>query len=105
MCTSVVAESEAAFGVVRLPEGRKKKELQARLAEAIIDVDEVLPVTRPVGSAYAAIKADLWSRGRPQGDNDLWIAATALAHDMILVTNDASFRNIRGLAVEDWSQD
>lgn len=41
--------------------------------------------------------------GRPQKDADLFIAATALEHDHVLVTgNIADFSWITGLRLEDW---
>jgi len=40
--------------------------------------------------------------GRPIPDNDLWIAAVALQHRLILVTRDGHFSNINGLIVEFW---
>jgi tRNA(fMet)-specific endonuclease VapC len=38
------------------------------------------------------------------GNLDLMIAAQALAADAVLVTNDAVFRRVRGLKIEDWSK-
>jgi predicted nucleic acid-binding protein len=35
--------------------------------------------------------------GLPLDENDLWIAATALAIDATLVTRDTDFRSIEGL--------
>lgn len=46
----------------------------------------------------AEIFQDLRKRGIPTGENDLWIAATALVADQPLVTeNTKDFRKIRGL--------
>jgi tRNA(fMet)-specific endonuclease VapC len=53
---------------------------------------------------YAEILAHLRRSGRPIPTNDIWIAASALVYDMILVSADAHFRFIDGLTVEDWSQ-
>jgi tRNA(fMet)-specific endonuclease VapC len=42
-------------------------------------------------------------RGTPIGPNDLVIAATALAHQVTLVThNAAEFSRVPGLQLEDW---
>ncbi len=49
---------------------------------------------------WASITADSYRRGRPKQDNDLWIAATALRHDLPLVThNRKDFDDIPGLTV------
>ena len=52
----------------------------------------------------ACIRADLETRGVVIGGNDLWIAATALAHGATLVTNNtAEFSRVPGLQLEDWT--
>lgn len=39
------------------------------------------------------------------GGNDLWIAATALAHGATLVTNNTGeFTRVSDLVLEDWTQ-
>jgi len=56
-------------------------------------------------AAYVAgeIRADLDARGRPLAFVDIQIAATALAHDLTLVTgNTQHFDRINDLQVEDW---
>jgi len=39
----------------------------------------------------------LRAQGQPLADNDLWIAATALAYDLTLVTRNQHFRRIPDL--------
>ncbi|NVO06582.1 MAG: VapC toxin family PIN domain ribonuclease, partial [Rhodoferax sp.] len=52
---------------------------------------------------YGAIKAKLQTAGTPIGENDLWIAAHALAADMTLVTNNLrEFQRVPGLKLENW---
>lgn len=52
---------------------------------------------------YASVRAYLEKRGMPIGSNDLLIAATALAHGLILVThNTGEFGRVPGLTLEDW---
>jgi tRNA(fMet)-specific endonuclease VapC len=52
---------------------------------------------------YGSIRADLASQGTPIGHNDLLIAASARAHDAVLVTrNLGEFHRVAGLRVEDW---
>ncbi|HEV8045487.1 MAG TPA: PIN domain-containing protein [Rubrobacter sp.] len=40
--------------------------------------------------------------GRPIPENDIWIAATALQHGLVLVTRDSHFEHVEGLRVERW---
>lgn len=53
---------------------------------------------------YAHIRDDLERRGCIIGNNDLMIAAIALANDLTVVTNNVEeFSRVPGLRVEDWS--
>jgi tRNA(fMet)-specific endonuclease VapC len=54
---------------------------------------------------YASIRAALERKGQIIGPNDIVIAATTLAHNAILVTNDTKeFSCIDGLTIEDWTK-
>ena len=48
------------------------------------------------------VKNRLREVGRPIPDNDVWIAATARSHDLVLVTRDAHFASVEGLTQESW---
>ena len=61
----------------------------------------VLPSTPDVCWEYGRAYRYLKDNGRLIGSNDLWIAATALAHKMPVVTRNAEhFRRVPGLDVE-----
>lgn len=51
---------------------------------------------------YGIIKARLQQKGRLIPDNDIWIAAIAMQHGLILVTRDSHFDEIESLQVESW---
>ncbi len=62
-----------------------------------------LPFDDTAAEHFGRIGADLLKRGTPIGANDLVIAATALAHQVILVTHNTSeFSRVPGLRMEDW---
>lgn len=64
---------------------------------------ESLPFDDVAAEHYGVIRAQLESLGTPIGGNDLIIAATALAADVVLVTrNEREFRRVPALAVEVW---
>jgi len=63
-----------------------------------------LPLPEKAAEMYGFIRADLENRGEMIGNNDLWIAAHALASGLILVTNnEKEFRRVRGLKVQNWA--
>ena len=51
---------------------------------------------------YGIIKNQLRRKGRPIPNNDIWIAAIAMQHDLILVTRDAHFDEVESLQTERW---
>jgi tRNA(fMet)-specific endonuclease VapC len=82
---------------------------------------ECYPITAEISCTYAALKATLLNTFGPQDpakrrgvkiqsigfdDNDLWIAATALQYQLILVSADRDFTRIQqvtSLQVESWT--
>ena len=55
------------------------------------------------GDYYARIKLTCQRKGLDLDENDLWIAATALALAAVLVTRDSDFQQVDALKVEDWT--
>ena len=65
---------------------------------------EMVPINAAVAETFGMIKAALKSGGNRLDDFDLAIAATALANNLILVTNNTDhFRRIEGLRIENWT--
>ena len=62
----------------------------------------VLPIDASTARRYGQVKGQLRTRGRPIPENDVWIAACALEHGLILVTRDGHFDEVEGLASEAW---
>ena len=63
----------------------------------------VLDVTEAVAGEFGRIRAGLFDAGTPAPRSDLFIAATALTHNLTLVThNTADYVNVPGLRVQDW---
>ena len=62
-------------------------EALARLS-ALVDLLPVLPLVKGAAHAYSEIRAELESNGEMIGNNDLWIAAHAVAAGLTLVTNN-----------------
>jgi predicted nucleic acid-binding protein len=96
ICT--ITRGEILFGLERLAQGRRRTELEAKAGKlfAILPCE---PVPSGAGDRYANVKISQQRRGLPLDENDLWIAATALALDATLVSRDGDFRAVEGLAV------
>lgn len=58
-----------------------------------------LPIDLVVASKWARLRSLLADEGLHMGINDSWIAATAMAHDMPVVTQDTGFPDLEELAV------
>lgn len=97
---STISVGELMFGAMKSRDHRAATETIARFASLIPIAS--LPVE--AATHYGSHRAQLERRGTPIGSNDLWIAAHALAADLILVTNnEREFRRIEGLRVENWA--
>lgn len=97
MCS--VVRAELVFGA------RKSAHVaeNLRLVDALFEPFVCLPFDDRAADAYGSVRADLERAGRPIGPNDLLIAATALANDLVLVTHNISeFGRVPGLHVDDW---
>jgi tRNA(fMet)-specific endonuclease VapC len=98
---SVITFGELLFGAI------KRGNLAAE-REKWLELVYLLPVlSLPVETSenYGTIRAALESTGKIIGNNDLWIAAHAMAAGLILVTNnEREFRRVRGLKVQNWAR-
>ncbi len=71
-----------------------------------VDIVQVIPFDLECARIFGNIKSKLRSVGKPTGEVDALIAATAMAHKATLVTADKKhFENIEGLRVEVWPTD
>ncbi|MCE5229911.1 type II toxin-antitoxin system VapC family toxin [bacterium] len=62
-----------------------------------------MPFDDSCAEVYAAIRAELASKGKPIGPYDLQIAAIARTHELILIThNTKEFSRVAGLRIDDW---
>ncbi len=97
---SVITYGELLYGAAK---SNQRTTALARLRELV----HVLPATslpETAAQAYGTIRADLESKGEMIGNNDLWIAAHAIAAGLTLVTNnEKEFRRVRGLKVQNWA--
>ncbi|HET7564404.1 MAG TPA: type II toxin-antitoxin system VapC family toxin [Gemmatimonadaceae bacterium] len=93
-----VALGELYYGARKSARASTNIERIAELAAAVA----VLPCDSETAAVYGELKAVLRSRGTPIPENDLWIAAVARQHALMLVTRDAHFSLIPDLPVDRW---
>jgi tRNA(fMet)-specific endonuclease VapC len=98
---SVITYGELLYGVAKSTQMAAAVE---RLRE-LVQLLPALPLPQAAAESYGTIRADLESKGEMIGNNDLWIAAHALASGLTLVTNDErEFRRVRGLRLQNWAR-
>lgn len=73
----------------------------ARIDELVL-TSVVLACDSETARRYGEIKNGLRIKGRPRPENDIWIAAIALQHDLTLVTRDRHFEQIDDLSMTTW---
>ena len=72
---------------------------------AVLETFEVAALPAAAAEPYGRVRAALRTRGTPIGQNDLWLAAQALAADLVLVTNnEREFRRVPGLKIQNWTR-
>lgn len=101
ICT--VVRGEIQYGIERLPQSKRRWELKIK-ADKLFAVLPCEPVPESAGDYYAKIKLIRQQKGLTLDENDLWIAATALALGAVLVSRDSDYQKIDGLTVEDWTK-
>lgn len=93
-----IAVGELYYGAWK---SQRSQENLARIDELVAG-SAILNCTAETARWYGEIKNTLRLKGRPIPENDLWIAAIALEHNLVLATRDAHFEEIGILKVEMW---
>ena len=89
---SVISLAELRHGVERMPTGARRRQLDEWLKEELPLRFEgrVLLIDRVIAEAWGRILARCETAGRPINTMDGFIAATAEAHRLVLVTRNVS---------------
>jgi predicted nucleic acid-binding protein len=93
---SVVTKAELRVGIFAAEdiETRDRRLMTFELANRIAS----LPVDEAVSRAWAQMRAYVQASGRKVGVNDMWIAATAAANEIPVLTQDDGFDALNGVA-------
>ena len=92
---SVVTLAELRAGVL-VARDAETRDLRLRTLDAT-DRFEMLAIDETVAAHWAAMRVRLAELGRRTPVNDLWIAATAVAHGIPVVTQDHDFDAVEGM--------
>jgi tRNA(fMet)-specific endonuclease VapC len=99
---SVVTASELLHGVHRAADPSIRTRRSA-FVEAVLARFPLLDVDLATARIHAEIGAELMASGTSIGPNDLWLAATCIAHGLSIATgNVREFNRVPGLRVESW---
>jgi len=104
--TAAVCEAEIRYGLARMPPGRKRDDLTARITtffEAGFE-NQVLPFDHACTLFYGEIRNAREASGKPVTIEDAMIAATARAHGvhMIATRNTKDFSNCGVTLINPW---
>jgi tRNA(fMet)-specific endonuclease VapC len=95
---SEVTLTELKFGAEYSP----RREENMRKVDSLLAQFDVIPISHSI-DVYAREQATLKKNGKMMEKFDALIAATAIVHNLILVTNDFAFSRIEKLKIENWA--
>jgi predicted nucleic acid-binding protein len=96
---SVVTLAELHLGVL-MAHGANVRALRLRTLTAVQNAFEPLPIDSDVARAFAELVSAARRLSRKPKIMNLWIAATAAAHDLVVYTQDQDFMSIPGIQVQ-----
>ena len=98
---SVLTVGEIRFGVELLPPSKRRTQLEQWLDRELPEWFEgrILPVDQSIADRWGLLRAQAQMKGRPLSVIDALLAATALQHNLTLVSRNVSDFSVVGLAI------
>lgn len=97
---SEITVAELKFGAAKSDHPSKNK----KIIEMLINKFKQIPIYKSL-DVFAEEKARLRKEGNIVDDFDLLIGATAVANNMVLVTNNENhFKRLKGIQIENWTK-
>lgn len=87
---SVIVIGELIFGAENSIQIKK----HLSQVEELLSKVNIIGIDYETAMIYGKTRADLRKKGTPIPENDIWIAAIAMQHNLTLITNDKHFANI-----------
>jgi predicted nucleic acid-binding protein len=97
LAVSIITIGELRAGVL-FADSVETRDRRLRTLTAALALDPI-PIDDVVAAQWARLRVLLRDAGQRMPVNDSWIAATAMAHGVPVVTQDDDFPTIEGLAV------
>ncbi|MDA0266950.1 MAG: type II toxin-antitoxin system VapC family toxin [Cyanobacteria bacterium] len=102
VAVSTITVMELRYGLALNPQRARK--IEPAIASLLSSIT-TLPFNNAEAEQAAQIRALLKSQGQPIGAYDILIAATALSHNLTMVTaNQREFERVPDLQIENWRQ-
>lgn len=98
---SVLTFGEIRFGIELLPPSKRRTQLEEWLERDLHEWFEgrILPVDQLIVDRWGLLRAQAQLKGQPLSVIDALLAATALQHDLTIVSRNVSDFSVVGLAV------
>lgn len=97
LVSGYICLAELYDGIFRVKDRSKAEQAVSKFFDGL---SAIYAIDRPAARAFGSIRAGLKEKGRVIGDIDILIAATCLAHRLVLVTaNPKHFNRVQGLDV------
>ena len=102
ICTSIFCVTETWYGIKLKADSHKKRNLDVFFNDFFQNIF-IFNYEREAMNIFTDLKVKCKQSGKIIEDNDLYIAATALANECTLITrNVRHFENIEDLQIEAW---
>jgi tRNA(fMet)-specific endonuclease VapC len=95
---SAITAAELIYGMRKRPDAHN---VNRHVGNFITGIN-VVPFGREASETYGSLRAEMQRLGKSLTELDMLIAAHSMSIGVTLVTSDAAFRHVPGLAVEDW---
>ncbi len=110
VATSVIVVGELVF----MAENSQQKTANLKVVQAFVQSIDIYQIDKEIAEIYGQFKAEIISRFGPReksrrrtitieelgvSDNDLWIAATAIRHNLTIVSADSDFQRMQQVRV------
>jgi predicted nucleic acid-binding protein len=98
---SVLTFGEIRFGIALLPPSKRRTQLEQWLERDLHEWFEgrILPIDQPIADRWGSIRARAQLKGRPLSVIDALLAATAIQHELTIVSRNAGHFSVVDLAV------